>query len=79
MTALVRGPIAASNLSASRLNVSRRMSTKTGVAPNRVMQLTDAKKVKLGTMTSSPGPMDSAINASSNASLPEAQPTAWAA
>ncbi len=76
MIALVRGVIAASIFSASMLNVSGRMSTKTGVAPKRVMQLTEAKNVKLGTITSSPGPMFSAIIASSNASLPLAQPTA---
>jgi hypothetical protein len=78
MMALVLGDITASSLSTSMLNVSRRMSTKTGVAPNRVMQLTEAKKVKLGTITSSPGPTDKAIKARSSASLPDAHPIACA-
>ncbi len=77
MIALVRGVIASAIRSGSMLKVSGRMSAKTGVAPSRVMQLTDAKKVKLGTITSSPGPMSNAIRASSSESLPEAQPTAF--
>ena len=37
------------------------MSTKTGVAPQWVMTLTEAMKVSEGTMTSSPGPSPSAL------------------
>src|SRR5690606_1227623 len=40
----------------------------------RETQLAVAKKVKLGTSTSSPGPISSAISDRSRASLPEAQP-----
>ena len=66
----------AATATGSRLNVSGSMSANTGVAPSRVTALAVAKNVKLGRMTSSPGPMSRAINASSKASLPEAQPTA---
>ena len=43
------------------------------LAPSRQTALAVAKNVKLGRITSSPGPMPSAISASSSASLPEAQ------
>ena len=56
--------------------MSGKISANTGLAPNRHTALAVAKKVKLGTITSSPGPMPSAMSASSNASLPEAQPIA---
>ena len=52
------------------------MSANTGFAPSRHTALAVAKNVKLGTITSSPGPTPSAISASSSASLPDAQPTA---
>ena len=55
------------------------MSANTGFAPSRHTALAVAKNVKLGTITSSPGPMPSAISASSSASLPDAQPTACSA
>ena len=77
MIAFVFAVMASSIFSGSILNVSGRISAKIGVAPKRVMQLTEAKNVKLGTITSSPGPMPIAISASSNASLPDAQPTAF--
>ena len=49
------------------------MSTKTGRAPSRDTAPAVAKKVKAGQITSSPGPMSSAISASSSASEPEPQ------
>src|SRR3954470_2741368 len=52
------------------------MSANTGFAPRRQTALAVAKNVKLGTITSSPGPMPRASSTSSSASLPEAQPTA---
>ena len=58
------------------LNVAGSMSTKTGRAPSRVTALAVAKKVKLGSSTSSPGPTSRAMSASSSASLPDAQATA---
>ena len=66
-------PIAASRLSASRLKVSGRTSTKTGVAPASTATSTVATKVKAGTNTASPVPMPSAIRASNSASVPLAQ------
>ena len=63
----------------SRLNVSGRISANTGFAPSRHTALAVAKNVKLGTITSSPGPTPSANSASKIASLPEAQPTACSA
>src|SRR4051812_9547948 len=52
------------------------MSANTGFAPKRQTALAVAKNVKLGTITSSPGPMPRASSTSSKASLPDAQPTA---
>ena len=76
MIAAVAGVINLAISSGSMLNVSPRISANTGVAPSRVMHDTEAKNVKEGTMTSSPGPMPSAISDSNNASEPEAQPMA---
>src|SRR5262245_21036760 len=52
------------------------ISANTGLAPSRQTALAVAKNVKLGTITSSPGPMPSAISESKIASLPDAHPTA---
>src|SRR5688500_12061033 len=52
------------------------MSAKTGLAPRRHTALAVAKNVKLGTITSSPGPTPSTISDNKSASLPEAHPTA---
>src|SRR6266851_8011421 len=54
------------------------MSTKTGVAPTRAIAPTVAKNVYGVVMTSSPGPMFSAIKQASKASLPDETPTACA-
>ena len=56
--------------------MSGTISANTGFAPSRHTALAVAKNVKLGTITSSPGPMPSASSASSSASLPDAQPIA---
>ena len=53
------------------LNVTGSMSTNTGVAPSRLTQPAVAKNENVGVMTSSPGPMPSAISATSNASVPD--------
>ena len=53
------------------------MSTKTGRAPVRQTEPAVAKKVKVGRMTSSPGPISRACRASDRASVPEPQPTPW--
>src|SRR5665213_341091 len=58
------------------LKVRGSMSAKTGVAPQRRMELTEAKKVKGVVTTTSPGPMSRAAIASQRASVPLAQPTA---
>ena len=55
------------------------MSTKTGVAPRRAIAPTVAKNVYGVVITSSPGPMSSAIRQASSASLPEDTPIACAA
>ena len=57
-----------------RLKVSRSMSQKSGRAPSRAIVPAVAKKVKGEVITSSPGPMPSAISASSSASVPEETP-----
>ena len=50
------------------------MSTKTGLAPTSAIISAVAKNVKGTVMTSSPGPMSSAISAISRASVPLATP-----
>src|SRR3954466_3582047 len=52
------------------------MSTNFGVAPTRETQPAVAKKENVGVITSSPGPMPSAINATRIASVPELRPIA---
>ena len=74
MMALVFEVILAAALTASILKQIGQESTKTGVAPVRATQPAVAKKVKVGTRTSSPGPMPRAISANKMASVPEEQP-----
>ena len=59
------------------LKVTGSMSTNTGVAPTLWIVPAVAKKVNGVVMTSSPRPMSSARSASSRASVPLAQPTAY--
>ena len=61
MIAFVAVLILYSTSAGSRLNVSGLMSANTGFAPSRHTALAVAKNVKLGTITSSPGPMPSAM------------------
>ena len=76
MIALVRGVIAAIVASTSMLNVPGSMSTSTGFAPTRTTQPAVAKNEYVGVITSSPGPMSSAIKAASTASVPDDRPIA---
>ena len=71
MMARVRGVIAARTASGSRLQVTGSMSTSTGVAPSRAMHPAVAKNEYVLVMTSSPGPMPSAISTASSASVPD--------
>ena len=71
MIALVRGVIAASTWSRSRLRLSSSTSTNTGRAPTRITTLALAAKVMAGTITSSPGPMPHACSATSSAPVAE--------
>src|SRR3546814_3419922 len=70
MTAFVRGVSIARTESGSIFWLTRSTSAKTGVAPAATTQLADAKKLRAGTITSSPGPTPSARSASSRASVP---------
>ena len=54
------------------------MSTNTGRAPRRTTEPAEAKNEKVGVMTSSPGPISSAISAAISASVPEETPRACA-
>ena len=76
MIARVRGVIAARTAAGSMLNVTGSMSTNRGVAPSRLTQPAVAKNEYVGVMTSSPGPMPSAISATSSASVPDDTATA---
>jgi hypothetical protein len=58
-----------------RLKVAGSMSQNSGRAPVRAIVPAVAKKVKGLVITASPGPMPSAIRASSSASVPEDTPT----
>ena len=71
MIAVVRAVIAAATAAGSTLKVSGSMSTSTGVAPTRETQPAVAKNEKVGVITSSPGPIPSAISAASSASVPD--------
>src|SRR5690606_27042723 len=74
--ALVREVTAASTASAQMLKVSGSMSTKTGVAPARWIELPVAKNEYGLVITSSPGPTSSARSARMSASVPDPQPIA---
>src|SRR5262245_41307876 len=78
-TARVRSVTFAAIWSGAMLNVTGSMSAKTGRAPSRQTELTVAKKVNGGTMTSSPGPIPRACRASTRASVPDPHPTPNAA
>jgi hypothetical protein len=75
----VRGVMRAATLAGSRLKLSGSMSANTGVAPTMEIASAEAKKVNGVVITSSPGPMSSARNASTSASVPLATPVAWSA
>ena len=74
--AFVRGVTFRSASATSRLKQVGQESVNTGDAPAREMQPAVAKKVKLGQITSSPGPIPSAISASRMPSVPEDTPMA---
>ena len=73
----MRGPITPSTVFAVMQLVSRSMSAKAGRAPAFTTASAVAKKVKAGTITSSPGSMPSARRAIVSASVPFATPTQW--
>src|SRR3546814_6712476 len=73
MTAFVRGVSIARTESGSIFWLTRSTSAKTGVAPAATTQLADAKKLRAGTITSSPGPTPSARSANSRASVPRSE------
>src|SRR5690606_56578 len=79
MMALVRGVILASISDVSILQVSGSTSTNTGLAPSSTMTSAVATKVNDVVMTSSPGPMPSAIRDMSRASVPDATVMQWRA
>ncbi len=64
--------------STSRLKYGS-LSKKTGVAPRYVTALTVAMKVRVGTITSSPGPTPAIRSATWRAAVPFTQATAWRA
>src|SRR5690606_37306568 len=71
MMARVRGVTACATSFSSRLQVSRRASTNTGVAPRSTTALAVLTKVKDGMMTSSPGPISASRTAISSACVHE--------
>ena len=74
--ARVRGVMASSTFSGSRLSVSGSMSTNTGTAPSKSRTLDEATKLKGVVITSSPGPSPSARTARCKALVPLLTPTA---
>ena len=64
-----------STFAGSRFSVAGSMSANTGVAPQRTIELTEAKKLNGVVTTLLPASTPQACNASHNASVPEAQPT----
>src|SRR5215469_9836195 len=70
MIALVFGVIKASNFEGSRFNVTGSASTTTGVAPARTIAAAHEIIVKVGKITSSPGPIRNAASATSKATDP---------
>jgi len=77
MMAFVRGVMARSMSDGLMLNVWGSISTYTGLAPSSTIVSVVATNVNGVVITSSPLPMPSAIIAICNASVPEAQPTAY--
>src|SRR5580765_3503806 len=76
--AFVRGVSARAMAAGSALNVIGSMSTNTGVAPTRLTDPAVAKNENVGVITSSPGPMPSAMSTASSASVPDETVTASA-
>src|SRR5579863_6887157 len=68
--AFVRGPIASFTRRGSMLNVSRSISTNTGVAPTRETAVAVAMNEIAGTITSSPLPIPRVSRAISSVSVP---------
>ena len=62
--------------SADKLNVRASISAKSGLAPQRRIELTVAKKLNGVVITESPGPIFNAASESHRASVPLAQPIA---
>jgi len=62
------------NAAGRQVEAFRARSANTGLAPTRAMHPAVAKKVNDGQMTSSPGPIPSAISATRMASVPEDMP-----
>ena len=77
MIALVFGVSTLAMVTALRLPLSASTSANTGVAPALTTQEMLAIKVRGVTTTSSPGPIPSAFNATSSASVPLPRATAW--
>jgi len=77
--AAVRGVTRASTCAGSSVRRSMSMSANTGVAPAIMMANAEYAAESGAVITSSPGPMPSARNASAIASVPVPTPTAWAA
>src|SRR5262249_54158565 len=77
ITALVAGVITARIVSALMFWDSGSTSAQTGIAPTATMQLAEAMNVRVDVTTSSPGPMPSARNASSRATVPFATATPY--
>ena len=75
MMALVRPVMSGSMPPGSRLKHSGHESVNTGLAPTRTIDPAVAKNVNDGQITSSPGPIPSAISATRMASVPEDMPT----
>src|ERR1039458_6895691 len=61
--------------SGSRFRVAGSMSARIGVAPQRKIELTVAKKLNGVVITHASGPTPAAARASQQASVPDAQPT----
>ncbi|MNV98318.1 hypothetical protein D3C71_1935600 [compost metagenome] len=75
--AFVLGVSTASMVCAEIFCESSSTSAKTGFAPAVTIELAEAKKVREVTITSSPSPMPNAFNATSKATVPLANATAY--
>ena len=76
MIARVRDVITGSTSSARIISVTGSTSANTGRAPTRDTDPAVAKNENVGVMTSSPGPIPSAISETSSASVPDDRPIA---